>query len=98
MKYVRTTLLSACLLSSLAGCVVSVAPGEGVQKIADATQESLQKQFVTGVATRDDVAAQLGAPSTKTVAGNYEIWNYQYVKRAAVGIVLSESRSGRRRT
>lgn len=76
------------IATALSACAVSVGPGEGVQKISDASQESLEKQFAVGTATRDEVAMQLGAPSTKSVAGSYEIWMYQYVKRAAVGIVF----------
>ncbi|QBR01142.1 hypothetical protein [Paraburkholderia pallida] len=67
---------------------MSVAPGEGVQKISDASQESLQKQFEVGVATRNDVVLQLGIPSRKSDAGDFEIWSYQYTKRASVGIVF----------
>ena len=85
MKRAASLLL---ITATLCGCAMSVAPGEGDQKISDASQESLDKQFVTGTATRDDVAMQLGAPSSKSVAGSYEIWKYQYVKRAAVGIVF----------
>ena len=88
MNNVRNILTMLSLASVLAGCAVSVGPGEGVQKIADATQESLQQEFVAGTTTRDDVAMKLGAPTKKSVAGSYEIWNYQYVKRAEVGIVF----------
>ncbi|MDF3084876.1 hypothetical protein [Burkholderia sola] len=59
-----------------------------MQKISDASQESLEKQFAVGTATRDEVAMQLGAPSSKSVAGNFEIWKYEYVKRASLGIVF----------
>jgi hypothetical protein len=88
MNGINKILLTLSLVSTITGCAVSVGPGEGTQKISDASQETLQKQFSVGAATRDDVAMQLGAPETKTVAGDFEIWNYRYVKRAAVGIVF----------
>ena len=53
MKRAASLLL---ITATLCGCAMSVAPGEGDQKISDASQESLDKQFVTGTATRDDVA------------------------------------------
>jgi outer membrane protein assembly factor BamE (lipoprotein component of BamABCDE complex) len=84
----KTTVSTLLLAFALGGCAVSVGPGEGAQKISDASQESLQKQFEVGVATRNDVALQLGAPTVKTVAGDFEIWNYRYTKRAAVGVVF----------
>lgn len=88
MNYLQRISSVLLVAAALSGCAVSVGPGEGVQKIADASQESLEKQFAVGTATRDDVAMQLGAPSVKSIAGSYEIWTYQYVKRAAVGIVF----------
>ena len=84
----KNMLCAVLVAFSFAGCAVAVGPGEGVQKIADASLESLEKQFEVDVATRNDVAIQLGAPTTKAVAGDWEIWNYRYVKRAAVGIVF----------
>jgi outer membrane protein assembly factor BamE (lipoprotein component of BamABCDE complex) len=80
--------LAFVVVSSLFGCAVSVGPGEGSQKISEASQQSLESQFVVGTATKDDVAMQLGAPSIKSEAGSYEIWTYRYTKRAAVGIVF----------
>lgn len=88
MNYFKKTSLTLMVVSCLAGCAVSVGPGEGTQKLSDASLESLQKQFEAGVATRDDVATQLGAPDSKTVAGSFDIWQYHYVRRAAVGIVF----------
>lgn len=76
----------AALLTT--GCAVSVAPSEGAQTISDASQESLQKQFEPGVATRNDVVLQLGMPSAKQEAGDFEVWNYHYTRRAAVGFVF----------
>ncbi|MCO5413976.1 MULTISPECIES: hypothetical protein [Ralstonia] len=73
---------------ALSGCAVSVGSGTGVDKIADATQESLQKQFVPGVAKREDVALELGAPSDKATAGGLDIWNYRYARNAAIGVVF----------
>jgi outer membrane protein assembly factor BamE (lipoprotein component of BamABCDE complex) len=84
----KAQLFAMLFAFSLAGCVVSVGHGEGVQKISEASQDSLQKQFQVGVATRNDVAMQLGAPTEKSDAGDFEIWNYRYTKRAAVGIVF----------
>ncbi|WP_316683537.1 hypothetical protein [Ralstonia holmesii] len=73
---------------ALSGCAVSVGSGTGVDKIADATQESLQKQFVPGVAKRGDVALELGAPSDKAAAGGLDIWNYRYTRDAAIGVMF----------
>ncbi|EPX99391.1 hypothetical protein K6V72_14425 [Ralstonia insidiosa] len=82
-------LVSGLALSfALSGCAVSVGGGTGVDKISDATQESLQKQFVPGVAKREDVALELGAPSDKATAGGLDIWNYRYSRNAAIGIAF----------
>lgn len=88
MNEMKAPLFALLVAVSLAGCAVSVGAGEGVQKLSDASQDSLQKQFEVGVATRDDVALQLGAPTGKTDAGTFEIWNYRYTRRAAIGIVF----------
>lgn len=76
------------LAITLTGCAVNFQPGVGSEKIADATQESLEKQFPIGTATRDDVAVQLGAPPVNTVAGSYEIWKYEYLKQTTVAVIL----------
>ncbi|MBN3786798.1 hypothetical protein [Burkholderia sp. Ac-20353] len=88
MRHFKRTLPALLIVAVLSGCAVSVGPGEGDQKISDASQESLEQQFKVGTSTRDEVAMQLGAPSSKSVAGSYEIWKYQYTKRAAVGFVF----------
>ncbi|RQH09080.1 hypothetical protein D1Y85_04245 [Paraburkholderia dinghuensis] len=88
MYHFKKTSLALVVVSCLAGCAVSVGPGEGAQKLSDASLESLQKQFEVGVASRDDVATQLGAPDSKMLAGSFEIWKYHYVRRAAVGIIF----------
>ena len=88
MKFFIKVVFGVLMVSSLFGCAVSVAPGEGAQKISDASQESLKQRFVVGTATRDRVVEQLGAPSSKSTAGSYEIWTYRYVRRAAVGVVF----------
>jgi len=85
---IRNILLCAVAAATISGCAVSVGSGTGVEKIADASQESLEKQFAPGVAKREDVALQLGAPSDKATAGGLDIWNYRYARNAAVGIVF----------
>jgi len=55
---IRKILFCAVAAATISGCAVSVGSGTGVEKIADASQESLEKQFVPGVAKREDVALQ----------------------------------------
>lgn len=98
MNEIKRVVFTLLLASAMTGCAVSVGPGVGAEKISDASQETLQKQFGVDVATRNDVAIQLGAPTTKTVAGDFEIWSYQYVKRAAVAIAFVGVPVGRTKT
>ena len=84
----QKTLLSVVALATIAGCTISVRGGTGVAKIADATQETLERQFVPGVARREDVALELGAPTDKATAAGLDIWNYRYTRDAAVRLVL----------
>ncbi|MBI0328541.1 hypothetical protein [Burkholderia plantarii] len=84
--------------SLLAGCAMSFGPGEGTDKLADASQQSLQSEFALGVASRDDVASKLGAPDSKTTAGSFDIWTYRYVRRAAVALVVVATPVGTTKT
>jgi hypothetical protein len=94
----KNLFLVLLLASSLAGCAVSFGAGEGTAQLADATQQSLQREFAVGVASRDDVASKLGAPNSKTTAGSFEIWTYRYVRRAAVAVIVVAAPIGTTKT
>jgi hypothetical protein len=72
---------------SVAGCVVSVRLGEGVKKIFEASQNSLQKQFEVE-ATRNDVAMQLGAPAGNADVGDFEVWSYGSLRVTRLSLMV----------
>lgn len=76
---------------ALLGCAINVGSGMGARKIAEASQESLEKQFPIEMTTRDNVASQLGAPTRNTVAGSYEIWKYLYMKESRITVAFISS-------
>jgi hypothetical protein len=88
MKIVNSMLSTLLVAFAITGCAVAVGPGQGAQKISDESLETLQKRFEVDVATRNDVAMQLGVPTSKAVAGDFEIWTYRYAKQAAIGFVF----------
>ena len=84
----KKTLICVVVVATISGCTINVGRGIGVGRIANVTQESLEKQFVPGVAKREDVVLQLGEPTDQSSAGGLEIWNYRYARRAAVQFLL----------
>jgi hypothetical protein len=91
MSYLKKSLFMLTCSSILLGCAINVGSGMGALKLAEATQESLEKQCPIETTTRDDVASQLGAPTRNSVAGSYEIWKYLYMKESRVTVIFVSS-------
>jgi hypothetical protein len=86
------------VVTALAGCAFNTGESSGNQKLEKATQESLIKQFLPGVATKDDVAMQFGPPEKKMTAGSMEIWSYSYKSSAYVMISLVNVPTGEKKS